>query len=169
MRECYYRIISPIATDRIKNNCCPNCGKPKSEWKRRIDWRCCSIECTQNYYKEFDKSYSWETFRKEIFKRDNATCKKCGKRFVKNAPDYIKEELNIFELPDETKLIADHIIPIKLGGAMWEFSNIQTLCIDCNKIKTKTDIKNISKHRKRNNKKKENVLVNPFVSQERLL
>ena len=142
-REVSVREISPIAVQRIKENKCPNCGKPKSEWKRRTDWRCCSIECTENYYREFDTSYSWQTFRVRIFRRDDSICKMCGKRFVKYSP--VLEH----DVPDESKLIGDHIIPIELGGAMWDMNNIQTLCIECNKIKTKEDIAHITVHRSR--------------------
>ena len=169
MREAYHRVISPIAAQRIKECKCPNCGKSESEWKRRVDWTCCSVECTKNYYKEFDKSYSWETFRYiEIFKRDNGTCAKCGKRFVKDAPTYIKEETGITEVPDESKLIADHIIPIALGGEMWDTKNIQTLCIECNKVKTKIDIGNIAKHRRRQQKKDIDIQFPLFKIQDKL-
>jgi 5-methylcytosine-specific restriction endonuclease McrA len=67
----------------------------------------------------------------------------CGKRFVKYSS--VLEH----DVPDESKLIGDHIIPIELGGAMWDMDNIQTLCIDCNKIKTKEDISHITVHRSR--------------------
>jgi len=126
----------------MKEDRCPNCGKPKSEWKRRADWTCCSKECTDNYYKEFDKSYSWQDFRIKIFYRDNSVCKMCGKRFVTFG-------IRLPEVPDESQLIADHIIPIELGGVMWDMGNIQTLCIACNKIKTKEDMAHIAVHRRR--------------------
>ena len=141
-REYYFREVSPIAIQRIKENRCPNCNKPKEDWKRRTDWTCCSTECTDNYYKEFDKSYSWETFRYEIFKRDAGICYMCGNQFL-------KPRLTIPEVPNESLLIADHIIPIELGGGMWDKSNIQTLCVSCNKIKTKIDMGNIAIHRRR--------------------
>ena len=171
-REAYFRVISPIAEQRIKDGLCPNCGKPKSEWKRRTDWRCCSVECTDNYYKEFDKSYSWETFRYEIFKRDDSTCKMCGKRYTLFR-QFIPDGKTV-EIPDESNLIADHILPIVLGGEMWEKDNIETLCVDCNKIKTKADMVNIAKHRKRIKKWHERTdcnprLMNPFVAQESLV
>ena len=145
-RQNYFRELTPIARQRIKENQCPNCGKDKREWQRRTDWICCSVECTKNYYKEHDKSYSWQEFRLQIFKRDDSTCKMCGKRFVKKG-------VVLPEVPDESQLIADHIIPIELRGKMWERDNIQTLCIECNKIKTKADMGNIAIHRRRQSKK----------------
>jgi len=35
-----------------------------------------------------------------------------------------------------------------LGGDEWDINNIQTLCIDCNKIKTAQDHKDIAKQRR---------------------
>ena len=162
MRESYFREVSPVALQRIEERRCPNCGTPKAEWKRRLSWTCCSVECTENYYKEFDKSYSWETFRYEIFKRDNGVCARCGVQCLKNS-------LTSHDMkPDESLLIADHIIPIVLGGEMWDKSNIQTLCIACNKIKTKEDMNNIAKHRKRQKKDMGIKMCSPFVAQEML-
>ena len=64
--------------------------------------------------------------REQCFKRDNHTCVKCGKQ-----PKY---KYPWGESIDDSKLIADHIKPIALGGAQWDKDNIQTLCIKCNKI-----------------------------------
>lgn len=44
-------------------------------------------------------------------------------------------------------LIADHILAIALGGDEWDINNIQTLCPDCNKIKTAKDAGKIAKLR----------------------
>ena len=52
--------------------------------------------------------------RKEVFKRDNYTCKECGAKKSEGATLHI-----------------DHIIPISKGGTD-ELSNLQTLCSDCN-------------------------------------
>lgn len=142
MRQNYHRELSDIAKQRLKENRCPNCGKPKAEWTRRNDWTCCSVECTENYYKEHDQSYSWQDFRYKVFTRDNSTCKMCNRRFVKKG-------IALPEVPDESQLIADHILPIELRGEMWDLNNIQTLCIDCNKIKTKDDMGHIAIHRQR--------------------
>lgn len=35
----------------------------------------------------------------------------------------------------------DHILAIMNGGNEWEINNLQVLCPDCHKIKTKTDLK----------------------------
>ena len=42
----------------------------------------------------------------------------------------------------------DHILPIALGGEEFDQANLQLLCKDCNKIKTRQDMKNIALGRK---------------------
>ena len=64
--------------------------------------------------------------------RDNYTCVKCGKK-DKNRNGEV--------------LIGDHIIPIALGGEEFDIDNVQTLCINCDKIKTAKDLKDIAKQR----------------------
>jgi len=54
--------------------------------------------------------------RHEIWRRDNFTCQYCGK--------------TIKDLPLEV----DHILPVSKGGTNAP-SNLQTLCIDCNREK----------------------------------
>jgi len=140
-RESYRQIFSSIAEKRMRLNQCPNCGKPKEEWNRRTDWRCCSVKCTKEFWAEHNKSWSWQQFRYEVFKRDNFTCQKCGNRFTK----YSKFDGK--EYPDDSNLIADHIKPLAIGGEMWEIDNLQTLCIECNKIKTRQDRKDIANYK----------------------
>lgn len=127
--------------ERIARAECPCCGKPKSEWKRRKDWRCCSQECTEKFNKECFKY--WITLRSQAFERDKNTCVKCKRKF---------------ELC--SSLIGDHIIPIALGGEEYSLDNIQTLCIDCNKIKTAEDIKKIAELRSIEKKQKGNAQLN---------
>lgn len=140
-RKGWTRNYSDLAKKRINNRECPACGKPKSEWTRRTDWMCCSKECSDKFYKEEQSIQSWEITKKQAFKRDNYTCVWCGKRYT----------LKIYgeEIADTSKLIGDHIIPIAVGGAEFDINNVQTLCIDCNKIKTKRDAQRIAKFRKR--------------------
>ena len=44
-------------------------------------------------------------------------------------------------------LVADHIVPIALGGEEFDVNNVQTLCAQCNKSKTADDIKHIARLR----------------------
>ena len=49
---------------------------------------------------------------------------------------------------DDSQLILDHISPIALGGEEFNESNLQILCLDCNKIKTQKDFAEIAKARR---------------------
>ena len=129
-RQGYKYKVPKEARDRINNNQCPSCGKPKSKWKRRIDWRCCSTKCTANYEDNIVIRYWWVKTRKEAFVRDDYKCVKCG------------------EEGTESSLVGDHIEPIALGGEEFDVDNVQTLCIDCDKIKTKEDQNKIAKQRR---------------------
>ena len=54
--------------------------------------------------------------RKYVYQRDNYQCQSCGK------PENF------------TQLSIDHIIPLALGGSN-DISNLQTLCLSCNRRK----------------------------------
>ena len=160
-REVYKRVFTPIAEQRIEEDKCPNCGLPKDEWKRSTTWRCCSKECTGNFWKNHVEILDWNTTRAMVFKRDNYTCAMCNERFVmvsKN-PDYLGEEFALCE-----KLIGDHIVPVSIGGSEFDMDNIQTLCIDCNKIKTAQDMKDIAKYRRKEKILEKNQTLNVGVS-----
>ena len=79
--------------------------------------------------------------RAQAFKRDNYTCKHCGKLF------------------DKSNLVGDHIIPIAVGGPEFDINNVQTLCIQCNKLKTKRDAGAIAKHRRREREQKYDIAM----------
>ena len=162
-REGYRYVIFEPAKTRIANNQCPSCSKPKSEWKRRKDWACCSTACTEEYHDKYT-AWGWPGFREKVLKRDNYACVKCGDsrkeveaiiksqrivnwdaRMSGRDPKFIYEKFERKEM--RTNFIADHIIPIAIGGEEWEMDNVQTLCQVCNKIKTKQDQKDIAKAR----------------------
>lgn len=72
------------------------------------------------------KSLEYLLWRSDVFERDNYTCVFCGER--------------------GGKLNADHIKSFALFPALrFELSNGQTLCIDCHAIKTKEDMKFITR------------------------
>ena len=129
MRETFRKTISKQSLQRFRNNECPVCGKPKCEWNRRTDWRCCSTVCTQAWCDNKDNEYYlalfWPDIRMKAFVRDNFTCVDCK------------------EKSQASKLCGDHIIPLALGGAEFDIENVQTLCIPCHKKKTKKDIAEI--------------------------
>lgn len=175
-REGYKVIVNEEAQERIKNDQCPSCGKPKSEWTRRTDWRCCSTKCTGIYVKEM-VCYGWPELRMMAFERDGFICAKCNKIPVKEewnrnmSKKEFKKYMNqwhkvllyrtkeiegrkrlVAVLVDDSSLVGDHIIPIALGGDEWELKNVQSLCSDCNKIKTKEDAGKIAAARRVINK-----------------
>jgi len=141
-RQVWVRNYSDLAKKRMHNGECPACGKHKSKWTRRTDWTCCSKECSDRFYKEEQSVQSWETTRKQAFKRDHYTCKMCGEKFS-FISKYDGEEYGKSE-----ELIGDHIVPIAIGGKEFDIANVQTLCIVCNKIKTRQDAKTIAKFRR---------------------
>jgi len=153
-RERYNIVISEDAKKRMREGKCPSCGKPKSKWNRRTDWRCCSVKCTAKFEK--DKIIrSWPELRMKAFKRDNFTCVRCRKKPKRREMNSRKNKDGEWEYyweekdgPNDGELVGDHIIPIALGGDEWDLKNIQTLCINCNKIKTKQDAKKIAKQRR---------------------
>lgn len=153
-RQGYQFIIHEPAKTWLATDKCGGCGKPKNEWKRSTRWKCCSVECTEKYVKECT-SFGWGEFRLRVFRRDNYTCKMCGKKPVPMNKEFEKTYDgagkhdgwtpkkvpidNPSEYDYASCLIGDHIQPIALNGDEWDMSNIQTLCISCNKLKTKGD------------------------------
>jgi 5-methylcytosine-specific restriction endonuclease McrA len=163
-RQTWVRNYSEIAKQRIDNRECPACGKPKSEWTRTTVYMCCSKQCSEKFYGEECAIQDWKEVRKKAFKRDNYTCKYCNKKFT------YKSQYDGKEYPESEKLIGDHIIPIAVGGEEFDINNVQTLCIQCNKIKTKRDAQRIAKFRKREKEMKFNIDIMKveFPKQEEL-
>lgn len=46
----------------------------------------------------------------------------------------------------------DHVVPVALGGDMWNEKNLQVLCIDCHKEKTAKDRKKIAEYNRKESK-----------------
>lgn len=161
-RQGYQFIIHEPAKTWVTEDKCGGCGKPKTEWKRSTRWKCCSTECTEKYVRECT-SFGWGDFRLRVFKRDKFTCAICGQKPIPMQTEYTKTYTSIGEhdgwthkkvpIIDPTEydyasmLIGDHIHPIALGGDEWNLDNIQTLCKECNKKKTKKDIGKIAQLR----------------------
>lgn len=106
---------------------CQFCGKDLSNNSRLR--RFCSTKCESSWYREVKIGDSWEMFRYRVFERDNNRCKICGK-----------------ERGQRSDFICDHIIPLFKGGKDWwedwQMINFQTLCPECNKVKTANDLRN---------------------------
>lgn len=136
-RERFHWVIPKLNQERIDNNQCPACGKPKSEWTRRTDWSCCSKECSDEFWQKTVRAKDPAVFRDKVLERDNYICVQCG-------ANHKKYPYN---------LVADHIVPIAIGGDQWDIENGQTLCRNCDRAKTSNDLKKIALFRRveRNN------------------
>ena len=124
---------------------CLNCDKRLPRKRKKY----CSDDCMWDFMAKNYHSF----LRDKIFERDNYTCIKCklNPRVIMNSSGATTS--------DKTQLIADHIIPIALGGEEFDMKNIQTLCLNCNKIKTKLDAGKIAKQRDIEKKQKGNRLL----------
>ena len=107
----------------------PTCDNLREKYKKSDKSR---NYCKKHGWEDMRGFTSWQELRMKVFKRDRYTCIKCG---YKDESPY-------------SRLRGDHIKPIALGGDEWDLDNIQTLCIPCDKKKTKKDIGEISIERK---------------------
>ena len=69
----------------------------------------------------FNRNNSWFWVRKDVLRRDRYSCRICKTRYRKRYLD------------------VDHIIPIQMGGQIFDKKNLRTLCKDCHKRKTQLD------------------------------
>lgn len=67
---------------------------------------------------------AWRIVRRSVLVRDKNRCRMCRRR-VRN--------LHV-SAPDQAHV--DHIIPLTLGGHPTDPRNLQTLCRDCNEVKS---------------------------------
>ena len=61
----------------------------------------------------------WKRLRREILRRDNYKCVKCGAAGM---------------------LECDHIQPVRNGGAEYDPANLQMLCKQCHSTKTRAEV-----------------------------
>jgi len=92
---------------------CRNCEEPVAKHRRHY----CSEACMD----EFNRNNSWFWVRKDVLRRDRYTCRICKTRMRKKFLD------------------VDHIIPVQMGGQLFDKGNLRTLCKDCHKAKTELD------------------------------
>ena len=60
----------------------------------------------------------WRALRLVIFDRDGWRCRTCGRA---------------------GRLECDHVVPLHAGGKPWDQANLQTLCRDCHREKSRTE------------------------------
>lgn len=141
----------------IRLGMCGGCGKRKDLWTRTTKFKCCRKACTDVMNKNY-VYVRWRDIRIAVFRRDKFVCNLC--KMLTPAPEQditawraIPVDEGMIKLWVEqhqsTLLVADHVIPIALGGEEWSLENIQTLCQTCNKIKTRADIGMIAVQRKK--------------------
>lgn len=99
--------------DRWGNKLCRNCEQLVGHGRRNY----CSSKCMD----EFNRNNSWFYVRKDVLRRDNYRCSICKKKFRKSL------------------LEVDHIIPVRIGGQLFDKSNLRTLCKECHKAKSRLD------------------------------
>ena len=124
------RLIKPRKDKKGRLLCLvPTCNKLRQKYKTGNRTR---NYCKDHNFWDMREFTSWVSIRIKALKRDNHTCVKCG--YKGNAP--------------YSDLIGDHIESIALGGEEFDVDNVQTLCIPCDKIKTKEDQAKIGKQRR---------------------
>ena len=119
-------LTDPIL-DEEGNYHCLLCGRNLREihWLRK---RFCGDKCEILFFRQHRNrgEGSWSDFRNRVFQRDEKKCCKCGRN-----------------LAGRTDFICDHIYPLFKGGRDWwedpGMTNFQTLCPECNAIKTGLD------------------------------
>jgi 5-methylcytosine-specific restriction endonuclease McrA len=90
---------------------CVECARPLSSHRTPY----CSRTCQW----KFHGHYFWDSARSYVMLRDHYRCQLCGaKRRAR--------ELDV-----------DHIVEIARGGAALEYSNLQTVCRQCHRTKTR--------------------------------
>lgn len=87
------------------------------------------------------RSWRWTKLRNQIVQKDGNRCTRCGTEFKQ------KRKVDGW-VTWESNLIVDHKLPIALGGLEFDENNLQTLCVDCNRIKNKFDQSLIAKYRR---------------------
>lgn len=133
----YYDAKAELLRNAVKGHCII-CHAPLGKGRKKY----CTQECFENWFKQFKPPFLWNEIRRRVFRRDHHTCVQCHKR--KKDMEKIYGDYSVF-----ATMIADHIIPIALGGEEFDEKNVQTLCHDCNKVKTKFDQQMIAKWRRK--------------------
>lgn len=80
----------------------------------------------RSYNSTYDAGVKWHKIRKEVYKRDNYNCQKCGVKCVSKS--------TAMKYPDKTKLIIQchHIVPYDVSQDN-SLENLTTLCIVCHR------------------------------------
>jgi 5-methylcytosine-specific restriction endonuclease McrA len=104
---------TPDKFNEFGNKLCRNCDNLIAKNRRHY----CSKKCMD----EFNRNNSWFWVRKDVLRRDKYKCSICRQRLRKAFLD------------------VDHIIPLQMGGQIFDKDNLRTLCKECHKAKSKLD------------------------------
>jgi len=134
---------------------CIICGKDLPSRKRKY----CSDECYSEWSRKI-QTENWGVLRNKTLEASNLKCIKCGFQVEYNAVSSEEYPFGYCTIlsPEDQKgkrisdnpsglFVVDHIKPIALGGKEFDSTNLQVLCSECNKEKTKIDLKTIAKKR----------------------
>lgn len=141
-----YHALSSFEPERDEQGklLCLNCNATLPKGRRKY----CSDECAR----EFFIKHSWPALRIKIIQKSDFTCANCGFHLTKvddclgtkvwecTAPTNDSRIYYRYRDP-YSPFVVDHIVPIYAGGPEFEESNLQALCITCNKKKTREDLK----------------------------
>ena len=108
-------------------------GKPKSKWAK-YKRKYCSDKCSHDWY--YIKTVSWGNWRSHVIYKRN---KKGHITPYDNGYYWVCVDCKV-KITDESRVELDHITAIVLGGHPWDERNLQILCDNCHKIKTKSDM-----------------------------
>ena len=106
----YKKLPYTVKTECLNFSCNFNYLNTRYQKLRRIGHSC----TLKQYHSKNQRKLMTRELRERIMRRDNYTCKICGKY-----------------MPDEVGLHIDHIIPVSKGGKSIE-QNLQVLCSKCN-------------------------------------
>jgi len=128
------------------NETCTKCGRNEKSFKASQN------KLERQFYRDKAKLYP-----KAIDMARKIKLKELQEQFEQIMDDaYVMEHMDYhvseeFDLPrirfEKTwfNMEVDHIIPVALGGEMWNPENLHSLCNDCHKVKTKEDMIKIRK------------------------
>jgi len=104
---------TPDKFDSFGGKLCRNCDSLVSIRRRHY----CSVRCMNTFMRD----NSWFFVRKDVLRRDRYRCSIC----------FVRKRKNLLDV--------DHIIPVQMGGGLFDKQNLRTLCRECHKAKTKLD------------------------------
>ena len=113
-----------MSMNRLHKKCW--CGKPKELFQKGRRKHCTAAHADTW---TFSINASWNMLRSHVVHNQNYTCELC----------------NHHDTGQDYEMQVDHIVAKCLGGDPWIESNLQVLCQNCHKAKTKQDKQELAK------------------------